>query len=92
MEMGSEMGIGGGNGVGNGKWGGKWGLQSKGGVGGRGGRDVAVALGRAERNLNPKAACLKRREEEKVAAEPPPLALAGAHAAMGDGGTHMGQM
>uniref|UniRef100_A0A8V0Y9A9 Transcription factor 4 n=1 Tax=Gallus gallus TaxID=9031 RepID=A0A8V0Y9A9_CHICK len=45
-----------------------------------------------ERNLNPKAACLKRREEEKVAAEPPPLALAGAHAAMGDGGTHMGQM
>ena len=59
---------------------------------GEGGRDVAVALGRAERNLNPKAACLKRREEEKVAAEPPPLALAGAHAAMGDGGTHMGQM
>lgn len=45
-----------------------------------------------ERNLNPKAACLKRREEEKVTAEPPPLALAGAHPAMGDGANHMGQM
>ncbi|XP_021237327.1 transcription factor 4 [Numida meleagris] len=45
-----------------------------------------------ERNLNPKAACLKRREEEKVAAEPPPLALAGAHAPMGDGANHLGQM
>uniref|UniRef100_A0A8U8B693 Uncharacterized protein n=1 Tax=Geospiza parvula TaxID=87175 RepID=A0A8U8B693_GEOPR len=30
-----------------------------------------------ERNLNPKAACLKRLEEEKVTSEPPPLALAG---------------
>lgn len=38
-----------------------------------------------ERNLNPKAACLKRREEEKVtvAADGPPLSLAGAHHAMG---------
>ncbi|OXB77172.1 UNVERIFIED_CONTAM: hypothetical protein H355_014743 [Colinus virginianus] len=45
-----------------------------------------------ERNLNPKAACLKRREEEKAAPDPPPLALAGAHAAMGDGANHMGQM
>ncbi|XP_059693764.1 transcription factor 4 [Haemorhous mexicanus] len=45
-----------------------------------------------ERNLNPKAACLKRREEEKVTQEPPPLALAGGHPAMGDGGNHMGQM
>ncbi|XP_074388884.1 transcription factor 4 isoform X3 [Zonotrichia albicollis] len=45
-----------------------------------------------ERNLNPKAACLKRREEEKVTSEPPPLALPGAHPAMGDGANHMGQM
>ncbi|XP_041273666.1 transcription factor 4-like, partial [Onychostruthus taczanowskii] len=45
-----------------------------------------------ERNLNPKAACLKRREEEKVTAEPPPLSLAAAHPAMGDGAGHMGQM
>ncbi|XP_063245342.1 transcription factor 4-like isoform X3 [Prinia subflava] len=45
-----------------------------------------------ERNLNPKAACLKRREEEKVSAEPPPLALPGAHAGMGDAAGHMGQM
>ncbi|XP_053825521.1 transcription factor 4-like, partial [Vidua macroura] len=45
-----------------------------------------------ERNLNPKAACLKRREEEKVSSEPPPLALAGPHPGMGDAGNHMGQM
>uniref|UniRef100_A0A8C6UNR2 Transcription factor 4 n=1 Tax=Neogobius melanostomus TaxID=47308 RepID=A0A8C6UNR2_9GOBI len=38
-----------------------------------------------ERNLNPKAACLKRREEEKVtvATDGPPLSLASAHHAMG---------
>uniref|UniRef100_V9KSJ9 Transcription factor 4 n=1 Tax=Callorhinchus milii TaxID=7868 RepID=V9KSJ9_CALMI len=45
-----------------------------------------------ERNLNPKAACLKRREEEKVNTEPPPLSLAGIHPNMGDTGNHMGQM
>uniref|UniRef100_A0A3P9PRK0 Transcription factor 4 n=1 Tax=Poecilia reticulata TaxID=8081 RepID=A0A3P9PRK0_POERE len=52
-----------------------------------------------ERNLNPKAACLKRREEEKVtvASDGTPLSLAAAHhvaaaAAMGDGPNPMGQM
>ncbi|XP_034565866.1 transcription factor 4-like isoform X1 [Notolabrus celidotus] len=51
-----------------------------------------------ERNLNPKAACLKRREEEKVSvsSEGAPLSLAAAHhaaaAAMGDGSNPMGQM
>ncbi|XP_057382274.1 transcription factor 4 isoform X12 [Balaenoptera acutorostrata] len=45
-----------------------------------------------ERNLNPKAACLKRREEEKVSSEPPPLSLAGPHPGMGDAPNHMGQM
>uniref|UniRef100_A0A8D0HWS7 Transcription factor 4 n=2 Tax=Suina TaxID=35497 RepID=A0A8D0HWS7_PIG len=45
-----------------------------------------------ERNLNPKAACLKRREEEKVSSEPPPLSLAGPHPGMGDASNHMGQM
>ncbi|XP_037122277.1 transcription factor 4-like isoform X4 [Syngnathus acus] len=48
-----------------------------------------------ERNLNPKAACLKRREEEKVtvASDGTPLSLAAAHhAAMGDGSNPLGQM
>uniref|UniRef100_A0A3Q2YJC8 Transcription factor 4 n=1 Tax=Hippocampus comes TaxID=109280 RepID=A0A3Q2YJC8_HIPCM len=48
-----------------------------------------------ERNLNPKAACLKRREEEKVtvASDGTPLSLAAAHhAAMGDGANPLGQM
>ncbi|OWK49509.1 Transcription factor 4 [Lonchura striata] len=45
-----------------------------------------------ERNLNPKAACLKRREEEKIPSEPPPLAMAGAHGVIGDGANHVGQM
>ena len=51
-----------------------------------------------ERNLNPKAACLKRREEEKVTAtsDGAPLSLAAAHhaaaAIMGDGSNPMGQM
>uniref|UniRef100_A0A8C9WMJ5 Transcription factor 4 n=1 Tax=Scleropages formosus TaxID=113540 RepID=A0A8C9WMJ5_SCLFO len=45
-----------------------------------------------ERNLNPKAACLKRREEEKVSSDGPPLSLAGAHHSMGDGTNPMGQM
>ncbi|KAF4805064.1 Transcription factor 4 [Turdus rufiventris] len=45
-----------------------------------------------ERNLNPKAACLKRREEEK-ASEAPALALPGApHAGMAETGGHLGQM
>ncbi|XP_030048833.1 transcription factor 4 [Microcaecilia unicolor] len=45
-----------------------------------------------ERNLNPKAACLKRREEEKVSSEPSALSLAGPHPGMGDASNHMGQM
>uniref|UniRef100_A0A8C5HC10 Transcription factor 4 n=1 Tax=Gouania willdenowi TaxID=441366 RepID=A0A8C5HC10_GOUWI len=51
-----------------------------------------------ERNLNPKAACLKRREEEKVtvASDGTPLSLAAAHhavaASMGDAANPMGQM
>eukprot|EP00066_Takifugu_rubripes_P027475 XP_011616741.1 PREDICTED: transcription factor 4-like isoform X3 [Takifugu rubripes] len=49
-----------------------------------------------ERNLNPKAACLKRREEEKVtvASDGAPLSLAAHHAsaAMGDGSNPLGQM
>ncbi|XP_048876785.1 transcription factor 4-like isoform X3 [Brienomyrus brachyistius] len=45
-----------------------------------------------ERNLNPKAACLKRREEEKVSSDGPPLSLAGAHHSMGEGTNPMGQM
>lgn len=50
-----------------------------------------------ERNLNPKAACLKRREEEKVTvtSDGAPLSLAAAHhasAAMGDGSNPLGQM
>ncbi|KAM4635266.1 LOW QUALITY PROTEIN: transcription factor 4 [Polymixia lowei] len=50
-----------------------------------------------ERNLNPKAACLKRREEEKVTvtSDGTPLSLAAAHhaaAAMGEGPNPMGQM
>lgn len=45
-----------------------------------------------ERNLNPKAACLKRREEEKGSSDGPPLSLAAAHHAMGDASNPMGQM
>ncbi|XP_066567033.1 transcription factor 4 isoform X3 [Amia ocellicauda] len=45
-----------------------------------------------ERNLNPKAACLKRREEEKVSSDGAPLSLAGAHHGMGDASNPMGQM
>ncbi|XP_076842473.1 LOW QUALITY PROTEIN: transcription factor 4 [Brachyhypopomus gauderio] len=45
-----------------------------------------------ERNLNPKAACLKRREEEKVSSDGPPLSLGGAHHGMGDASNPMGQM
>lgn len=46
-----------------------------------------------ERNLNPKAACLKRREEEKVtvATDGPPLSLASNHHAMGSDSS-MGHM
>ncbi|KAK7896032.1 hypothetical protein WMY93_021357 [Mugilogobius chulae] len=46
-----------------------------------------------ERNLNPKAACLKRREEEKVTVvtEGPPLSLAPTHHPMGSDGS-MGHM
>uniref|UniRef100_A0AAZ3QG93 Transcription factor 4 n=1 Tax=Oncorhynchus tshawytscha TaxID=74940 RepID=A0AAZ3QG93_ONCTS len=46
-----------------------------------------------ERNLNPKAACLKRREEEKGSTEcGATLSLAGPHHGMGDASNPMGQM
>ncbi|XP_041425995.1 transcription factor 4 isoform X7 [Xenopus laevis] len=45
-----------------------------------------------ERNLNPKAACLKRREEEKISSDPSPLSMAGPHPGMGDASNHLGQM
>uniref|UniRef100_A0A3Q1ISX4 Transcription factor E2-alpha n=1 Tax=Anabas testudineus TaxID=64144 RepID=A0A3Q1ISX4_ANATE len=38
-----------------------------------------------ERNLNPKAACLKRREEEKVSGVDPQIQLGGGHPGLGDG-------
>ncbi|XP_068604521.1 transcription factor 3a [Brachionichthys hirsutus] len=41
-----------------------------------------------ERNLNPKAACLKRREEEKVSGVDPQMQLGGGHPGMGADG-HM---
>ncbi|XP_042353130.1 transcription factor 3a isoform X2 [Plectropomus leopardus] len=41
-----------------------------------------------ERNLNPKAACLKRREEEKVAGVDPQMQLGGGHPGLGGDG-HM---
>uniref|UniRef100_A0A669CHF8 Transcription factor E2-alpha n=1 Tax=Oreochromis niloticus TaxID=8128 RepID=A0A669CHF8_ORENI len=39
-----------------------------------------------ERNLNPKAACLKRREEEKVSCVDPQMQLSGGHPAVGGDG------
>ncbi|XP_038838974.1 transcription factor 4-like, partial [Salvelinus namaycush] len=46
-----------------------------------------------QRNLNPKAACLKRREEEKGSSDGgAALSLAGPHHAMGDASNPMGQM
>uniref|UniRef100_A0A3Q2Q5W9 Transcription factor E2-alpha n=1 Tax=Fundulus heteroclitus TaxID=8078 RepID=A0A3Q2Q5W9_FUNHE len=39
-----------------------------------------------ERNLNPKAACLKRREEEKVSGRDHPMQLGGGHPALGGDG------
>lgn len=39
-----------------------------------------------ERNLNPKAACLKRREEEKVSGVDPQMQLGGGHPALGGDG------
>ncbi|XP_064820149.1 transcription factor 4 [Oncorhynchus masou masou] len=47
-----------------------------------------------ERNLNPKAACLKRREEEKGSGPDggATLSLAGPHHGMGDASNPMGQM
>ncbi|XP_042158686.1 transcription factor 4 isoform X12 [Oncorhynchus tshawytscha] len=46
-----------------------------------------------ERNLNPKAACLKRREEEKGSSDGgATLSLAGPHHVMGDASNPMGQM
>ncbi|XP_071008066.1 transcription factor 4-like isoform X7 [Oncorhynchus clarkii lewisi] len=46
-----------------------------------------------ERNLNPKAACLKRREEEKGSSNGgATLSLAGPHHGMGDASNPMGQM
>ncbi|KAM5293191.1 transcription factor 12 isoform 2-T2 [Ctenodactylus gundi] len=47
-----------------------------------------------ERNLNPKAACLKRREEEKVSAvsAEPPASLPGAHPGLSETANPMGHM
>ncbi|XP_004855805.1 transcription factor 12 isoform X7 [Heterocephalus glaber] len=47
-----------------------------------------------ERNLNPKAACLKRREEEKVSAvsAEPPTTLPGAHPGLSETTNPMGHM
>lgn len=48
----------------------------------------------AERNLNPKAACLKRREEEKVSAvsAEPPTTLPGSHPGLSETTNPMGHM
>ncbi|NXL94407.1 TFE2 factor, partial [Alectura lathami] len=47
-----------------------------------------------ERNLNPKAACLKRREEEKVSGVvgDPQMALSASHPGLGDGHNPVGHM
>ncbi|XP_053317744.1 transcription factor E2-alpha isoform X1 [Spea bombifrons] len=45
-----------------------------------------------ERNLNPKAACLKRREEEKVSGVDPQMGLSGAHPGLGDTHNPVGHM
>ncbi|NXX21055.1 TFE2 factor, partial [Podargus strigoides] len=47
-----------------------------------------------ERNLNPKAACLKRREEEKVSGVvgDPQMTLSAAHPGLGDGHNPVGHM
>lgn len=47
-----------------------------------------------ERNLNPKAACLKRREEEKVSAASaePPTTLPGAHPGLSESANPMGHL
>ncbi|NXE16260.1 TFE2 factor, partial [Lophotis ruficrista] len=47
-----------------------------------------------ERNLNPKAACLKRREEEKVSGVvgDPQMTLAASHPGLGDGHNPVGHM
>lgn len=47
-----------------------------------------------ERNLNPKAACLKRREEEKVSgvAGDPQMTLSASHPGLGDGHNPVGHM
>ncbi|XP_018089214.1 transcription factor 3 S homeolog isoform X3 [Xenopus laevis] len=45
-----------------------------------------------ERNLNPKAACLKRREEEKVSGVDPQMGLSGGHPGVGDSHNPVGHM
>lgn len=47
-----------------------------------------------ERNLNPKAACLKRREEEKVSGVvgDPQMTLSASHPGLGDGHNPVGHM
>ncbi|KAG8454548.1 hypothetical protein GDO86_000969 [Hymenochirus boettgeri] len=45
-----------------------------------------------ERNLNPKAACLKRREEEKVSGVDPQMGLSGGHPGLGDSHNPVGHM
>lgn len=54
--------------------------------------DLYICPTHTERNLNPKAACLKRREEEKVTGMggDPQMQLGGGHPGLGsDGHTHM---
>lgn len=50
--------------------------------------NLCVAPFFKERNLNPKAACLKRREEEKVSGVDPQMQLGGGHPGLGGDG-HM---
>ncbi|XP_075060870.1 transcription factor E2-alpha isoform X4 [Mixophyes fleayi] len=45
-----------------------------------------------ERNLNPKAACLKRREEEKVSGVDPQMGLSGGLSGLGDSHNPVGHM
>lgn len=56
---------------------------------------LSLSLSLSERNLNPKAACLKRREEEKVSGVvgEAPMQLSGGHPSMaGDGHNPVGHM
>lgn len=54
----------------------------------------SLAVFGIERNLNPKAACLKRREEEKVSGVvgDPQMTLSASHPGLGDGHNPVGHM